>query len=92
MKYPLDFISLVKQTYPTVAGLHHSLDSGDPDVGKYLESLTPSGIRPDQALSATSLDQIKTLANDIKAKQNVYAKWILINHAQNAIALKKSRT
>jgi hypothetical protein len=78
MKYPKEFIEKCKQIYPDFDKLHNALDNGHEIVGRYLCDSCSNGISFEFVLSVESLETLKQIAANGKARDDIYLKWTKI--------------
>lgn len=72
MVYTENFKERCKRAFPDWQRLHDALEEGDECVGQYLHDNCERGIRYDEILAASSLEELKVKALLIKEKNALY--------------------
>lgn len=80
MNYPEEFKKRCKELYPFYEDLPIYLERGDRIVGTILEAGT-EGIGFDVVLNATSLEQLKEIAQMGKKREELYQEWKKLDNA-----------
>ncbi len=75
MFYPENFKNRVKKVYPDWDELHLGLDNGYEIVGRYLNDASHETISVEAVLAATSLEELKKIAEAIKVKKELFREW-----------------
>lgn len=75
MKYSDELIKEVKELYPNSSDMIKHAENGNTVLGRYLDDSSSGNISIDTILKATSLDDLKEVANKLKAKRDLYKQW-----------------
>lgn len=75
MAYSRELIEEVKELYPNVPTMHELAEEGNVWLGRYLDDHSQGCMSVDVILKATSLKEIKTKAELLKKKGELYIKW-----------------
>lgn len=75
MAYSQKLIDAVKQAYPDYDRINELAQQGSVWLGRYLDDSSPRSISIDTILNATSLEQLKQLAQQYRQKLDVYTMW-----------------
>jgi hypothetical protein len=75
MSYSKRLINAVKNTYPNEPDLHQMAEEGNLYLGRYLDDYCSTSIPLDTVLKATSLEQLKKIAQEQVKRLKVYHMW-----------------
>ena len=81
MIYPEEFKKRCKELYPWHKELPVYLERGDRIVGRILAESMPTGICFDVVLKATSLKELKEIAEIGKKREELYKEWEKLDKA-----------
>ena len=86
IKYPEDFVSKVKLTFPTHSQLHWLLDSNSSAAGAILNEMTDDNLDEYEELAITqnngSYEYLETRCHEIINKRDIYSQWCDIYNKQ----------
>lgn len=76
MKYKKEFIERVKSVYPDYKGMHELAEEGCELLGRYLDDNRKQGVDYNAVLAASTLDEVKEMAANIKAQNKLYSDFV----------------
>ena len=82
MIYPKEFQEKVRKVYANNELIIKNLETGSAVLGKHLYDNRMHGVPNEQALNATSLEEVQSIAKRTKQTVELYSEWFVLFQEQ----------